>query len=101
MTREEAIAVLTEYRKKLINSVSNQLGKDIEAFDMAIKVLEQESKSEQFAKWVATEIFDENWEYNYDGFAELACRKLAKLGIVRAEGGEWTLVEQEEGSAEE
>ena len=40
MTREEAIAILTEYRKRLINSVSNQLDKDIEAFDMAIKALE-------------------------------------------------------------
>ena len=42
-------------------------------------------KTEQFAKWVATEIFDDMWEYNKDAFAEIACRKLAKLGIVKAE----------------
>lgn len=49
-----------------------------------------------FAEWVAEEIFDENWEYNKDAFAELACRKLAKLGIVIAKGDEWVLVEPQE-----
>lgn len=53
----------------------------------------QESNAEQFAKWVATELFDDNWEYNKDAFAEIACRKLAELGIVRANGDEWELVE--------
>lgn len=96
MIRKEAIAILTEYRKKLINSVSNQLDKDIEAFTMAIQALEQEPKTGQFAEWVAREIFDENWEYNKDAFAELACRKLAKLGIVRAKGNEWELVDPQE-----
>ena len=60
------------------------------------EALEQEPKMEQFAKWVASEIFDENWEYNKDAFAELACRKLEKLGIVRAKGDEWELVEPQE-----
>ena len=36
-----------------------------------------------FANWVADEIFDDMWEYNKDAFAEIACRKLAKLGIVK------------------
>lgn len=56
----------------------------------------QGSKMGQFANWVAEEIFDENWEYNKDAFAELACRKLAKLGIVRTKGDEWELVEPQE-----
>lgn len=56
------------------------------------RLLEQQPYD--FAKWVASEIFDE-WEYNKDTFAEIACRKLAKLGIVRAKGDEWELVEQE------
>ena len=51
---------------------------------------------EQFAKRVATEIFDDMWEYNKDSFVEIACRKLEKLGIVRAKGDEWELVEREE-----
>lgn len=61
--------------------------------------LEQEPKMEDykdFALWLADEIFDEMWEYNKDAFEELACRKLAKLGIVRANGGKWELVEPQE-----
>lgn len=58
---------------------------------------EIESKTEQFAKWVAEEVIDEElWELNYGAFGEIACRKLEKLGIVRAKGDEWVLVEQEE-----
>ena len=53
-------------------------------------------KTEQFAKWVATEIFDDMWEYNKDAFAEIACRKLEKLGIVRVKGDEWELVDPHE-----
>ena len=71
------------------------------AYDVAIKALEQEPKMEQFAKWVATEIFDDMWEYNKDSFAEIACRKLAKLGIVRAKGDEWELVESQESEDKE
>ena len=52
----------------------------------------------EFAKWVASEIFDENWEYNNGAFAELACRKLAKLGIVQAKGVEWEWLEPQEES---
>lgn len=56
----------------------------------------QEPKTEQFAEWVAREIFDDMWEYNKDAFAEIACRKLEKLGIVRAKGNEWELIESQE-----
>ncbi len=86
MTRE-AIDILKTYTEKVEVSVM-QLNRLIEA-------LAQEEPYD-FAKWVATEIFDENWEYNKDAFAELACRKLAKLGIVRAKGDEWELVEPQE-----
>lgn len=65
------------------------------ALDMAIKELEQKPKAGQFAKWVANEIFDDMWEYNKDAFAEIACRKLEKLGIVKASGDVWELVKQE------
>ena len=44
MTNEEAIEVMKAYRDRLINSASNQLDGDIEAFDIAIKALEQGSK---------------------------------------------------------
>ena len=93
--------------------VENIMGRPVYTHEMAIKAVddeikekakadfialcaEQEPKMEQFAKWVASEIFDENWEYNQDAFAEIACRKLEKLGIVRAKGDEWELVESKE-----
>lgn len=45
MTKEgEEVEILKAYRDKLFNSASNQLDKDIKAFDAAIKALEQESK---------------------------------------------------------
>lgn len=45
MTNKEAKEVLAFYRFNLIQSTSNQLSGDIEAFDMAIKALEQ-------TKWI-------------------------------------------------
>lgn len=53
MTREKAIEVIKAYRDKLTHSVSNQLDGDIEAFDMAIKALEQEPKT---GHWIAQDI---------------------------------------------
>lgn len=50
----------------------------------------------KFAKWVATEIFDEMWEYNKKAFEEIACRKLVKLGLVKEVDGEYVLTESEE-----
>ena len=88
MTREEAIDLLDN----LIGMVDDNHDSDYDtALQMAIKALQEPY---DFAKWVATEIFDE-WEYNKDSFAEIACRKLAKLGIVRAKGDEWELIESE------
>ena len=87
MTREEAIKRVKGY---LTDCLHTDCYEEVEE---VINALEQEPKMEQFAKWVATEIFDDMWEYNKDAFAEIACRKLAKLGIVRAKGDEWELVE--------
>jgi hypothetical protein len=50
---------------------------------------ENRRKGQKFAEWVADEIFDEEWENNKDSFAEIACRKLEKLGLVRQEDNEW------------
>jgi hypothetical protein len=55
----------------------------------------REKELQNFAEWVASEIFDENWEYNKDAFEEIACRKLSKLGIVKANGDIWELVKEE------
>lgn len=50
MTREEVIEVIKAYRDKLTNSVSNQLDGDIEAFEMAIKALEQEPSGDTVSR---------------------------------------------------
>lgn len=44
MTKEEVIELIKVYRDKLIDSASNQLDGDIEAFEMAVKTLEQKPK---------------------------------------------------------
>ena len=95
MTREEQTDWLCRLRAYLNDGVIvTPLNKE---FTEALTgILKQELKTEQFAKWVAKEIFDDMWEYNKDSFAEIACRKLAKLGIVRAKGDEWELVEPQE-----
>lgn len=88
MTREELI-----YRLEKMLEWYDPFEIDEEACIEAAQILKQELKTWQFVEWVAREIFDEMWEYNKDAFAEIACRKLEKLGIVRAKGDEWELVE--------
>ena len=90
MTREEATKRVKGY---LTDCLPTDCYEEVEE---VIKALEQSPEMDQFAKWVAAEIFDDMWEYNKDSFAEIACRKLAKLGIVRAKGDEWELVEPQE-----
>lgn len=41
MTNKEAIEIIKAYEDRLTNSCSNQLDKDICAFDLAIKALEE------------------------------------------------------------
>lgn len=57
-----------------------------DAMSMAIEAL-------GFTDWVAKEIFSEDMD---DAFAELACRRLEKLGVVKADGNEWVLKVGEE-----
>ena len=97
MTNEEAKDKL-DFLKTPLDEVYKSM---IEALDMAIKALEQEAEAVQFVKWVAREIFDDMWGYNKDSFAEIACRKLAKLGVVKVEGDEWKLVESQESEVQE
>lgn len=53
---------------------------------------------ENFARWVAKEIIDEDmWELNHLSFAELACRKLVKLGIIQESNGEYLYEVVEDG----
>lgn len=83
----EVIRAIEKYVDNIFTKNMGDLINDIKA------IPSPQPKTGQFAKWVATEIFDDMWKYNKDSFAEIACRKLEKLGIVRAKGDEWELVE--------
>ena len=60
--------------------------------DPARDLFKKAMSSLDFANWVADEIFDEEWENNKDSFAEIACRKLEKIGLVKLNGNEWEKV---------
>lgn len=103
MTREELKAEIEWEDKWLASAGYNAYNVSI-AFDSIkhkIKALEQESEAEQFARWVATKIFSGMFEDDLVTFAELACRKLAKLGIIKADGDEWVVVEPQESEEED
>lgn len=48
-----------------------------------------------FADWVASEVCQNNFEDNAGVFAEVACRKLHKLGIITTDGKKWLYGEAE------
>lgn len=55
-----------------------------------IKLKERSGETfEEFAEFVAEEIFSEEWEFNKDSFSEIACRKLYKLGVIDKNDDEW------------
>lgn len=54
---------------------------------------------EDFARWVATEVIDEEmWTYNHLAFTELACRKLVQLEIMQESDGEYLYEVVEDGN---
>lgn len=65
MTNEEAKELLAIYRFNLIQSTSNQLEGDIEAFDMAIKALEQEPCEDCISR--SEVLMHSHIEYDDDG----------------------------------
>lgn len=55
---------------------------------------EEYEKMKAFCEWVASEVTnEESWGVNSDSFAEIACRKLHKLGIVDKQGDSWVYKE--------
>ena len=87
MNREEEKKIL----ERIVNT-SNELthpvilNTEMGAIKVALEAL-------KFAEWVAKEIFSEDMD---DAFAELACRRLEKLGMVTADGNKWVLKVGEE-----
>ena len=49
-----------------------------------------------FAKWVRGEVLDDYFEESSGAFAEIACRKLTKLGYTEVDGGVYKKKEGEE-----
>lgn len=81
-----------EYHKQ------GEVGKAVECIDLAIDTMRKYQQLEDFARWVATEVIDEEmWTYNHLSFAELACRKLVKLGIMQESNGEYLYEVVEDG----
>lgn len=50
------------------------------------------SEYKTFTEWVIYEIFEDEMELDFDSFAEFACRKLEKMGLVKLNGNEWEKV---------
>ena len=64
---------------------------NVEAVKTALDTMRKYQQLEDFARWVATEVIDEEmWTYNHLAFAELACRKLVQLKIMQESDGEYT-----------
>ena len=42
-----------------------------------------------FADWVASEVCKEDFSDNAEFFAEVACRKLEKIGIIKSDNNKW------------
>ena len=70
-----------------------------DARDVATNTMRKYQQLEDFARWVATEVIDEElWTYNHLSFAEIACRKLVQLGIMQESDGEYTYEVVEDGN---
>ena len=91
---QELKETITELRDNDGTSTQQEVCKFLTNYmDILEKQAEQEPKTDYkaFTEWVANEIFSEEWEFNKDSFAEIACRKLAEMGIVKADGDKWVL----------
>lgn len=95
MTIEKHIEVLSSYN----HGFTGYAGNLQDSIDVAIDTMRKYQKLEDFAKWVAAEVIDEElWTYNHLAFAELACRKLVKLGIMQESDGKYTYEVVEDGN---
>lgn len=65
--------------------------------DKCMKVeIEKRMALEEFAEWITEWVFKDSFEEESGAFAELACRRLARLGYVVKEGENWLMREVEE-----
>lgn len=106
MLREEAIKQLKKLKSFHNGSYGEALNFAIEslkvdlAYDLAYeKAAESDNQTQNsykyFCEFVAKMILSDDFEENAGANAEILCRKLSKLGIVKADEDEWVLVESE------
>lgn len=99
MTIDESIEVIKEHLRILNVDKGIEFRKEVEALEMALDTMHKYKQLEGFANWVAVEVIDEElWTYNHLAFAELACRKLVKLGIMQESDGKYTYEVVEDGN---
>ncbi len=71
-----------------------------EVRELLDELIESENKEtnpyKDFCKFVAEIVLEDDFEDNAGANAEILCRKLSKLGIVKADGNEWVLAGSEE-----
>lgn len=92
MTNEEAIETL----KVAKSEIEWEYPMDYQiALDKAIKALEQEPYKD-FCEFVAKMVLRDDFEENAGANVEFLCRKLSKLGIVKADKDKWVLAESED-----
>ena len=92
MTNEEVIEIMEAYRDKLINSVSNQLDKDIEAFDMAIQSLSQEPCDDAISREDVEECKELMTDINGDTVYAVRMSDIRQLPPVTQKSGKWIYV---------
>lgn len=90
MTSEEALkkikAEIKMYDEESIESVE---------WEECYEALEQ-NPYKDFCEFVAKMVLRDDFEENAGANAELLCRKLSKLGIVKADKDKWVLAESED-----
>lgn len=90
---------IDEHIARLVREKHYAAPRHYETLDVAIETMRKYQQLEDFAKWVATEVIDEElWTYNHLSFAEIACRKLVQLGIMQESDGEYSYEVVEDGN---
>ena len=75
---------------KLTVCVNQKYNRFSEHVANAARYFTQQELLLDFANWVAKEVIDDdNWARNNMSFQEIACRKLAKIGIIQEKDGKY------------
>ncbi len=88
INREKAIRTIMDYNEGAVTKfTAKELLEQLPEEKPETSIMTVTVKPDElvgFAKWVLDEIWDEElWEYNWQGFPELGCRKLLKRGFIK------------------